>query len=295
MNKKIVAALSAALLLASCSKIDNSEEAQEAAGTMPTLPPLTETVSEEITETTTVSETETETETESETSGSESETDISEETEETSEVSESEETVSETSAASKTSSEYKEYFSNTLFIGDSITTGFSGYGYIAEANVAAKVGLNPSSALTKEIEMADGSSRTVAAQAAAAQPSKVYIMLGSNGIQWLTNQSMLDSVSELASEIKSSDPNCSVFLLSIPPVTEKYNTETDGDIMSRINDYNNELKNIASSKGCTYVDITTPLEDSSGYFDESLAESDGIHFKGRSYTIVLDTIIAAGS
>lgn len=290
MNKKIIAAISAALLLVSCSKIDNSEEAQEAAGTMPTLPPLTETTSEEITAAATVSETETETET----SVSESETEISEETEETSEASETSETSSETSSASKTSSEYKEYFSDTLFIGDSITTGFSGYGYISEANVAAKVGLNPSSALTKEIQMADGSSRTVAAQAAAAQPSKVYIMLGSNGIQWLTNRSMLDSVSELASEITSSDPNCSVFLLSIPPVTEKYNTETEGDIMSRINDYNNELKNIAASAGCTYVDITTPLEDSSGYFDESLAESDGIHFKGRSYTIVLDTIIAAG-
>lgn len=289
MNKKIIAAVAAALLLASCSKIDNSEEAQEAAGTMPTLPPLTETTAEEIITTTTVTEAETETETETETS--ESETEASEETEEEAESSETE---AETAAASKTSSEYKEYFSDTLFIGDSITTGFSGYGYISETNVAAKVGLNPSSALTKEIPMADGSSRTVAAQAAAAQPSKVYIMLGSNGIQWLTNQSMLDSVSTLTSEIKSSDPNCSVFLLSIPPVTEKYNTETDGDIMSRINDYNSELKNIAASTGCTYVDITSPLEDSSGYFDESLAESDGIHFKGRSYTIVLDTIIAAG-
>ena len=280
MNKKIIAAVAAALLLASCSKIDNSEEAQEAAGTMPTLPPLTETTAEEIITTTTVTEAETETETET----SESETETSEETEEETESSETE---AETAAATKTTSEYNEYFSDTLFIGDSITTGFSGYGYISETNVAAKVGLNPSSALTKEIPMADGSSRTVAAQAAAAQPSKVYIMLGSNGIQWLTNQSMLDSVSTLTSEIKSSDPNCSVFLLSIPPVTEKYNTETDGDIMSRINDYNSELKNIAASTGCTYVDITSPLE-------ESLAESDGIHFKGRSNTIVLDTIIAAG-
>ena len=209
MNKKIIAAVAAALLLVSCSKIDNSEEAQEAAGTMPTLPPLTEITAEEIITTTTVTEAETETET------SESETEASEETEEEAESSETE---AETAAASKTSSEYKEYFSDTLFIGDSITTGFSGYGYISETNVAAKVGLNPSSALTKEIPMADGSSRTVAAQAAAAQPSKVYIMLGSNGIQWLTNQSMLDSVSTLTSEIKSSE-NLHLLKLFIPKLS----------------------------------------------------------------------------
>lgn len=139
--------------------------------------------------------------------------------------------------------------------------------------------------------MPDGSVKTVSARAAELQPKKVYIMLGSNGIQWLSNESMLSSVSELSAEIKSADPDCSVYLLSIPPVTEVYNSENEGDIMSRINDYNAELKNIASQYGCGYIDITTPLQDSSGYFMPELAEKDGIHFKGRCYTLVLDEII----
>lgn len=275
MRNRIAALAVCALILTSCTAIEDG--AVPADGTMPTLPPLTETTTEE---TTTVTETETTTETTTEET-TESETEAESETG-------SEET---TAAASMSSSEYKEHFSDSLFIGDSITVGFSAYGYIAENNVAAKVGLNPSSALTKEIEMPDGSSKTVSARAAELQPKKVYIMLGSNGIQWLSNSSMLTSVSELSAEIKSADPDCSVYLLSIPPVTEVYNNENEGDIMSRINDYNAELKNIAAQNGCGYIDITTPLQDSTGYFAPDLAEKDGIHFKGRCYTIVLDEII----
>lgn len=278
MRNRIAALAVCALILTGCTAIEDS--AVPADGTMPTLPPLTETTTEE---TTTVTETETTTETTTE-EASETESDISE--------SESETEASETTAAaSMSSSEYKEHFSDSLFIGDSITVGFSAYGYIGENNVAAKVGLNPSSALTKEIEMPDGSVKTVSARAAELQPKNVYIMLGSNGIQWLSNDSMLTSVSELSAEIKSADPDCSVYLLSIPPVTEVYNNENEGDIMSRINDYNAELKKIASQKGCGYIDITTPLQDSSGYFMPELAEKDGIHFKGRCYTLVLDEII----
>lgn len=275
MRNRIAALAVCALILTSCTAIDDGT-AVPADGTMPTLPPLTETTTEE---TTTVTETETTTETTTEeVSETETETDISE----------SEET---TAAASMSSSEYKEHFSDSLFIGDSITVGFSAYGYIGENNVAAKVGLNPSSALTKEIDMPDGSVKTVSARAAELQPKNVYIMLGSNGIQWLSNSSMLSSVSELSAEIKSADPDCSVYLLSIPPVTEVYNNENEGDIMSRINDYNVELKNIAAQNGCGYIDITTPLQDSTGYFAPELAEKDGIHFKGRCYTLVLDEII----
>lgn len=274
MRNRIAALAVCALILTGCTAIEDG--AVPADGTMPTLPPLTETTTEE---TTTVTETETTTETTTEeVSETETETDISE----------SEET---TAAASMSSSEYKEHFSDSLFIGDSITVGFSAYGYIGENNVAAKVGLNPSSALTKEIEMPDGSVKTVSARAAELQPKNVYIMLGSNGIQWLSNSSMLSSVSELSAEIKSADPDCSVYLLSIPPVTEVYNNENEGDIMSRINDYNAELKNIAAQNGCGYIDITTPLQDSTGYFAPDLAEKDGIHFKGRCYTLVLDEII----
>lgn len=274
MKNRIAALAVCALILTSCTAIDDGT-AVPADGTMPTLPPLTETTTEE---TTTVTETETTTETTTEET-TETETESETEGEET------------TAAASMSSSEYKEHFSDSLFIGDSITVGFSAYGYIGENNVAAKVGLNPSSALTKEIEMPDGSVKTVSARAAELQPKNVYIMLGSNGIQWLSNESMLGSVSELSAEIKSADPDCSVYLLSIPPVTEVYNNENEGDIMSRINDYNAELKNIAAQNGCGYIDITTPLQDSTGYFAPDLAEKDGIHFKGRCYTLVLDEII----
>lgn len=184
-----------------------------------------------------------------------------------------------------TSTEYdKEFYNNTLFIGDSIFTGFSGFGYLQPENVFAQVGLNPESALSKQI---DGV--TAAEKALAMQPERICIMLGTNGLAFLSSDYMSSEMAKLVDSLKENCPDAQIVILSIPPVTEEHEKENPEKI-AVISDYNSKLKALAEEKDCLYIDIFTMLQDENGYLAEEYAEADGLHFLGKAYGVVLSRI-----
>lgn len=175
----------------------------------------------------------------------------------------------------------KEFFANDLFVGDSISTGLAGYGFLDSANVFAQVGLNPESALTTEIN-----GETAISRIAAMQPDRVYLMLGSNGLAYMGNDYMSNKMLVLISEIETACPTADIVIISIPPVTAAH--EADGnETMALVNDYNSKLKNIANNGGYLYVDLCSQLVDSTGYFSSAYAEQDGLHFLGAAYIKML--------
>ena len=178
----------------------------------------------------------------------------------------------------------KEFFANDLFIGDSISTGLVGYGYLNSANVFAQVGLNPDSAITKEIE-----GETAISRIASMQPDRVYLMLGSNGLAYMGNDYMANKMLELISEIEIACPTADIVIISIPPVTAAHEAEGN-ETMALVNDYNAKLKNIASNGGYLYVDLCSRLVDGTGYFSSAYAEQDGLHFLGTAYIEMLSYI-----
>ena len=77
------------------------------------------------------------------------------------------------------------YFDDAMFVGDSITTGIELYGVMPNATVVASTGINPNTIMTTpDIELADGSSVTILQAMSAYHPKKIYIMLGSNGVEF---------------------------------------------------------------------------------------------------------------
>ena len=50
------------------------------------------------------------------------------------------------------------------------------------------------------------------------------------------------------------------------------------------------LRELASEKGVTYIDLYALLSDDNGYFLHEYAENDGLHFKGATYKVVLKYI-----
>lgn len=184
----------------------------------------------------------------------------------------------------------KEYFSQDLFIGDSITTGFAGYGFIPEKNVFAKVGLNPVSILTTPITTSEGDI-LIDAEIADTLPKRAYIMLGSNGIEWLKNDSMIDDLDKLVKIINDKSPDTKIVILSVTPVTKEFEEKSKAEnCMQKILDYNKALSDFCSKNSLMYIDITTMLMNEDGYFSDYFAESDGMHFKGDTYKVVLSYI-----
>ncbi len=178
----------------------------------------------------------------------------------------------------------KEYFSNDLFIGDSISTGFYLYQYLDIKNVFAEVGLNPESALNKEI---DGV--TCIEKASAMQPRNIYIMLGTNGLAFLDSSYMTSKMLELIEALEMACPTAKICIVSIPPVTKAHESEGK-ETMDKVNKYNSELKSKVTPGGYTFIDISSMLKDKDGYFDVKYAEEDGLHFLGNTYIAVLGYI-----
>lgn len=177
-----------------------------------------------------------------------------------------------------------DYFANDLFIGDSISTGLNGYGYLPSANVFAQVGLNPESVLTKEV---DG--YTVSSKVAEMQPKRTFIMLGSNGIGFLDPSYMVDKMKELLAVIEESCPTTQIVIISITPVTAAHEASANEN-MTNINAYNELLKQLAADGGYKYIDLCSQFKDDSGYFSAAYAEADGLHFLGTAYVAMLNYI-----
>lgn len=183
----------------------------------------------------------------------------------------------------------KTVFADDLFIGDSITTGFSLYGVLNPINVAAAVGYTPYKALNNAIDLGNGVTDTAYNYAVSMQPKRIFIMLGSNGIT--AAASMEDSYRSLVEKLQQNCPNSTLYILSITPVTKDSSSAAKSGIEnSMIRDFNKFLKELASEKGVTYVDLYTLLSDDNGYFLNEYAESDGLHFKGATYKVVLKYI-----
>ena len=184
----------------------------------------------------------------------------------------------------------KDFFSRDLFIGDSISTGYSLYGYLDPANVYAKVGLNPSTVLTKNVNTVYGDIG-ISEMISYSRPKRAYIMLGSNGIQFLSVKNMVDSTDTLVSRINAISPDTEIVIVSVPPVTTGYDsTVEDVNVMQKIDEYNNSLEGYCSANSIIFCDISDELKDDTGYFDAGYAEKDGMHFKPAAYKVVLGKI-----
>ena len=176
------------------------------------------------------------------------------------------------------------YFERDLFIGDSISTGYSLYGFLPVSNVFAVVGMNPESALTIDIE-----GETLVSRIGRMQPRNTYVMLGTNGLAYMGNDYMANAMLNLIAEIEIASPTTNIVLMTIPPVTKAHDAE-GSETMALVNDYNDKIKAIAKEGGYTLIDVCALLQDSEGYFSDAYAEQDGLHFLGTAYKRVLSYI-----
>lgn len=177
-----------------------------------------------------------------------------------------------------------EFFDKALMIGDSLSVGFINYGYLEPENVFAQVGLTPASVMTAEI---DGES--VYSKAEELDPACICIMLGTNGLSYLSEDYMAEKLGEFIDALRLTCPDSVIVLVSIPPVTEEHESEKP-EKLENIIKYNDHIKRLAEDKSAAFTDIFTLLRDSTGYLAEHYAESDGLHFKTYAYPVILSAV-----
>lgn len=190
-----------------------------------------------------------------------------------------------------------EYFKSCLFIGDSVSLGLSTYQKLEPQNVFASKGMNISKVNTEKLVKDIGVyyvDKTALEAVEEAKPENIYIMLGSNGIAWLSNEYMIGKYSEFIDNLKQISPDSNIYILSIPPVTEGRENfaKEDGPIQnSDIDSYNSELLKMANDKEVYFVDLNTALKNNEGKLDTDMAQKDGLHFQSSTYDIMLEYIM----
>lgn len=172
----------------------------------------------------------------------------------------------------------EEFFSNALFIGDSITEGISAYGFLDKKNVLAVKGLT---VLKAEKEMDAIAKR---------KPDRIYILLGSNDLLYgMDSEKFSSEYIEFIQHIKEKLPETKLYIQSIFPVSREVESKKPMLSNSRIDIFNKDLKKMAEQQGIGYIDISGLLKDASGIMNKDYT-SDGIHVKYKFYSIWLDCI-----
>ncbi len=167
------------------------------------------------------------------------------------------------------------YFDDSVFIGDSRTEGFMIYEDINSISYTHK-GLMVDTIFTNPIVTQNGEKLTVMDALANTTFNKVYIMLGINETGWQSSDFFIQKYGEIIDDIKKINPNATIYIESILPVTQSVSTNHSYIKKAKIDEYNQLLMKMAAEKQVYYLDISSVLSTSEGYLPDDAA-ADGIH------------------
>ena len=191
-------------------------------------------------------------------------------------------------ALDRTTAVDRSYFANVCFLGDSLTVGFSDYQInLGGALICGYTGVGPDAIVNRSAVKSPTRGQEVALDVlAAAQPRKLYILLGTNTLTTVGAADrflayygqMLDVLRQTLGE------DCVIYVESIPPVRPEAAAEKPGLASDIIRSVNEQLALLAADKGCVYLDLWETLADGEGNLKEVLAAPDGVHFSaGNGY------------
>ena len=180
------------------------------------------------------------------------------------------------------------YFSDAAFLGDSLTVGFSDYKInLGGALICGYTGVGPDAIVNRSAVKSSVRGEEVALDVlAAAQPKKLYILLGTNTLTTLgASDRFLAYYGQMLDLLRQTlGDGCTIYVQSIPPVRPTVAAEKPGLATDVLRGVNEQLAQMAASKGCVYLDLWEALADGEGNLKEMLAAPDGVHLSaGNGY------------
>ena len=172
----------------------------------------------------------------------------------------------------------KDFYNGTVFLGDSVISGISSYGYLD--NVYGNV--NATSAKLEDYVSA----------AMAVNPSKVFIMVGHNDANYGTikEESLADHIVSIVEAIHKSSSSTKVYVLSMTPITSAYENKQSINVkQSYIDTANKLIEQKAVTGNYTYIDVASAYKDDSGYI-KTECTGNGINLTTSYYPFLLNGI-----
>lgn len=167
-------------------------------------------------------------------------------------------------------------YSDAAFIGDSRTEALKTYGLLNGATYYTYKGLKVDTVFTEPYIDEGGTKMTVMDAIARHQYKRVYIMLGVNELGWVSTDIFIDDYGKIIDELKKTQPDATIYVQSILPVSAKKSEQDSIYNNPRINEFNALIEQMAKDKGATYLRVNEALMDESGSLPAD-ASTDGVH------------------
>ncbi len=180
------------------------------------------------------------------------------------------------------------YFEDAVFIGDSLTAGLGNYGVLPAGNVLADVGINLDTIQTKACIATTDGAVTILDALKAKNPSKIYIMLGSNGIAWVSPADLAQKFETFLDLVLQQHPDAVVYIESVLPVTAVKQAKDARYSNTAIQEYNQRLLQLAEQKQVYFLDTHAAFAMEDGTLNAEYAEADGMHLKKIGYYAMVE-------
>ena len=182
------------------------------------------------------------------------------------------------------------YFNDAVFVGDSITTGIDLYSSLTNTSVVASTGINLETFLTAQtVRNKAGEKTTIPNAVKELKPKKIYLMLGTNGIDWMSVDSMIEQYQKVIDTLKKDNSDAIFYIQSIPPVTKAKEKASNGLNIKKICEFNQRLLSLAEKNKAYYVDVYSALAMDDGYLSEAIS-TDGVHFNSSVYVTWIEYV-----
>lgn len=178
--------------------------------------------------------------------------------------------------------EVPENFSEVLFIGDSRTVGLSEYGDLGEAEVFANSGMTVFNLFDEQVKLENGDKVELEGLLTDKSYHTIYLMLGINEMGY-DFTSIVKKYQSTVSRLKEMQPLATIVLEANLHVTGEKSLQSQIYNNEKINALNQEIKRIAESNGCYFIDVNEIFDDGDGNLAKDYS-SDGSHVLGKYYS-----------
>ena len=166
------------------------------------------------------------------------------------------------------------FFQDSAFAGGAVADTIGMYGVIGDAKFYSNVNADLDNIYTMTTA---GSTTSIVEQFKSKNFKKVFLTFGENELAKGNPADFKIKYRDLIDKIREYQPNVTIYLISIPPVTaEASERNVDGVTMSRILSYNRQIKTLAVEEDLYFIDSIDALGDNKDFLPSGVS-IDGIN------------------
>lgn len=182
------------------------------------------------------------------------------------------------------------YLNNCVFLGDSRTVAMVNFACINDDDALAQIGISHMAYSKNTFTNNAGKQYTLKSYLASHQKPVIYISLGVNGMNGISEEDYEKSYSNLVDYCIEAAPNSDIVLMSIWPVDDNgpYKSSVQNEWISKYNDF---LYEMAKEKQIHFLNINEILTSDSGQIKTEYDAGDGLHYNKKAYDAIMKYIV----